>query len=724
MPAQSVSGLVQAIRKFGLLEPDQFQEFLRRVQTRNADPRTPFHELVERGWLTKFQFQKLLHNRGHELVLGSYVLLDKLGEGGMGEVFKARHQKMGRIVAVKLIRKDRLKNNEAVQRFKREIQATAQLSHPNIVMALDADQAGDMHFLVMEHVEGIDLGRLTRASGPQPVPQACDYIRQGALGLQHAFEKGLVHRDVKPTNLLLATKANAYGTTPGTVKLLDLGLARLQQPAEGDPTNNLTQLGRVVGTVDFIAPEQALDSRKADVRSDLYSLGGTFFFILTRKIPFPGDDPLEKVMKHRMDEPPAVDKLRPEVPPGVGAIIRKLLAKKPEDRYQTPAELAAALVPFSKPATPSQAEIRVPVPVAALTIPPLDSDVPVAVAARSTGEVPVAALAAAPAGDNVPVAAAVSAPVNGMPAAGTGDAPLVVASRPRRSLLRLDNMRWLLIAAALAVVLFVAALVVALLVKSAGSGNARDTSDRAALVEGRFTNSVGMHLVLIRPGTFQMGSAETDRFHEDDELPQHEVTISRPFFLGIHEVTQREFEKVTGRNPAQFRGEKDSANLPVESVTWDDAVDFCSRLTALEHEKRAGRLYRLPTEAEWEYACRAGSKSEFCFGDDRALLSQYAWWGESAGRTHPVGGRQENVWGLFDVHGNVWEWCSDYFDPAYYRHSPPTDPPGPASGSERVCRGGCSEDRARDLRAARRRPADPRQSLANTGFRVACVTVR
>jgi formylglycine-generating enzyme required for sulfatase activity/tRNA A-37 threonylcarbamoyl transferase component Bud32 len=716
MPAHSASGLVQAIRRWGLLEPDQLQEFLRKVQARNADPRTPFTELVERGWLSRYQWQKLLHNRGHELVLGSYVLIEKLGEGGMGEVFKARHQKMGRLVAVKVIRKDRLKNPESVQRFKREIQATAQLSHPNIVMALDADQAGDMHFLVMEHVEGIDLGRLTRASGPQPVPQACDYIRQGALGLQHAFEKGLVHRDIKPTNLLLATKANAYGTTAGTVKLLDLGLARLQQPAEGDPTSNLTQLGKVVGTVDFIAPEQALDSRKADVRSDLYSLGGTFFFILTRKIPFPGDDPREKVMKHQMDEPPAVEQLRPEVPAGVSAIIRKLLAKKPEDRYQTPAELAAALAPFSKPA--SSWEIRAPVPVAAAARPP-EAAVPVAGVAPTIGDVPVAALTVVPDSDSVPVAVAVTEPVNGsVPVAGP--ASIVVRRRQRRTMLRIDSMRWLLIAALLAVILFALALGVAFLVKSSGSSQMRDPGAAGpALVEGRFTNSLGMPFVLIRPGTFLMGSAETDALHEDNELPQHPVTMSQPYYLGVHEVTQREFEKVTGRNPAQSRG-ADSGNLPVESVTWDDAVDFCTRLTALEPEHRAGRRYRLPTEAEWEYGCRAGSKGAFCFGDDRALLNQYAWWGERAGSPHPVGSRRENAWGLCDVHGNVWEWCSDYFDAAYYRQAPAVDPSGPASGSERVCRGGCSTSQARDLRAARRWGVDPRQSLATIGFRVAC----
>jgi formylglycine-generating enzyme required for sulfatase activity/serine/threonine protein kinase len=717
MPAHSVSGLVQAIRTFGLLDPEQLQQLIRRIHERNADPRTPFQELIERGWLTRFQIHRLLHNRGQELVLGAYVLLEKLGEGGMGEVFKARHQKLGRLVALKLIKKDRLKNPEAIQRFKREIQATAQLSHPNIVMALDADQAGDSHFLVMEHVEGIDLGKLTRASGPQPVGLACDYIRQGALGLQHAFERGLVHRDIKPTNLLLATKANSYGTTAGTVKLLDLGLARLQQPAEGDPTNNLTQLGKVVGTVDFIAPEQALDSRKADVRSDLYSLGCTFFFVLTRKIPFPGADPLEKLMKHRMDEPPAIEKLRPEVPAGVSAILRKLLAKKPEDRYQTPAELAAALAPFSKPTTPSQAEIRM-VPVAMPAMPPLDSDVPVAMAAGTLESVPLASFRTGPAGDNVPVAAAVSDHRN-------GGGPIVVAPRPRRSLLRLDDRRWLIVAGVVGVVTLVALILLAVLSSSGKparpSGNAGD-ADRPPL-ENRFINSAGMQFVLIRPGTFLMGSAESDPWREEDELPQHQVTISRPFYLGVHEITQRQFEKVTGRNPAQFRGDKDSPSCPVENVTWDDAVDFCIRLSSLEPEKRAGRLYRLPTEAEWEYACRAGSKSAYGFGDERSLLGQFAWFGES-GQTHPVGTRRDNSWGLFDMHGNVWEWCSDFYDANYYRTSPILDPPGPSDGTARVCRGGCSENRAGDLRSARRSSADPKQSSATTGFRLACSSSR
>ena len=238
-------------------------------------------------------------------------------------------------MALKLIRKERIDNPDAVRRFQREIRAAAQLDHPNIVRALDANEVGGTHLLVMEYVQGTDLAKLVKKDGPLPVDKACDYCRQAAVGLQHACERGLVHRDIKPHNLLL--------TPAGVVKILDMGLARLDRRADDEASSTMTQEGAVMGTLDYIAPEQAMDSHDVDVRADLYSLGCTLYFLLTGKVPFPGGEALQKLLKHRLDEPVPVEQLRRDVPPGVAAVVRRLMAKRPEDRYQTPAEAAAAL---------------------------------------------------------------------------------------------------------------------------------------------------------------------------------------------------------------------------------------------------------------------------------------------------------------------------------------------------------------------------------------------
>jgi serine/threonine-protein kinase len=349
MPITSSVDLVDLLRRQPLLEPDQLKEVTDSLQTRFPEPRDLARELVRRGWLTPFQVNQLMQGRGEALVLGSYVLLEKLGEGGMGAVYKAKNWKLSRVVALKVIRKERLNNEMIIRRFRREIEAAAQLSHPNIVHAFDADEVAGTHLFVMEYVEGRDLARVVRERGPLPVAEACDCIRQAALGLQHAHERGLVHRDIKPSNLLLAVSRSPQPlssgremTSGGAIKVLDMGLARLERTAS-DHSATLTQEGAVMGTPDYIAPEQARDSHRADIRADLYSLGCTLYFLLTGKPPFPGGSVSEKLLKHQLKEPRPVEELRPEVPSAVAQLVRKLMAKRPEQRYQTPAELAAAL---------------------------------------------------------------------------------------------------------------------------------------------------------------------------------------------------------------------------------------------------------------------------------------------------------------------------------------------------------------------------------------------
>jgi eukaryotic-like serine/threonine-protein kinase len=306
--------------------------------------------LVARGLLTKFQAEQLLAGRTGGFFLGPYRILEQLGQGGMGRVYKAEHRSLGRTVALKVLAPSVLKSAKAQALFLREVQAVARLVHPNIVAALDAGQAGGRHYLVLEYVNGLNLDQLVRREGPLPVGQACEFIRQVALGLQHAGEQGLVHRDIKPSNVLLQRAGGAGQEAYGLAKLGDFGLVRLGEPGSAPgagPGTIETKANTVMGTPDYLSPEQARDLHKTDMRSDLYSLGCTFYYLLTGRVPYPGGSTLEKLIRHSTEEAEPVERLRPGVPPAVAAIVRRLMAKKPEERFQTPAELASALAPFA-----------------------------------------------------------------------------------------------------------------------------------------------------------------------------------------------------------------------------------------------------------------------------------------------------------------------------------------------------------------------------------------
>ncbi len=250
---------------------------------------------------------------------------------------------MDRLVAIKVIAKDRVANPTAVARFYREVRAVAKLSHPNIVTAFEVNQAGETPFLAMEFVEGIDLAKLVQQSGPLPIARACDYIRQAALGLQHAHEKGLVHRDIKPGNLVVS---RPLPDEPPLIKILDFGLARFE--SESDQGGRLTQLGKTLGTVDYMAPEQAQNARNADIRADIYSLGCTLFTLLTGKPPFPGEDVAERIGARVLGKVPSVRECRPEVSPVLELVLAKMMARNPAQRYQTPGDVAKALGPHTQ----------------------------------------------------------------------------------------------------------------------------------------------------------------------------------------------------------------------------------------------------------------------------------------------------------------------------------------------------------------------------------------
>ncbi|MBL8793974.1 MAG: serine/threonine protein kinase [Planctomycetia bacterium] len=363
MAAATVGELQDSIRALQLLNAAQLNE-LAQLQRRHADVRALGREVAQRGLLTVYQVNLLLQGRGPELVVGPYLILEKLGEGGTGQVYKARQRSSGRITALKVLRKDAESDPDTVRRFTRELEVARQVEHPNLIRTYEAGPIGGTLVLAMEYVPGVNLDQLVREAGPLPVNLACEYIRQAACGLAHAHERGLVHRDIKPGNLMVVDRASessgqrAAQTTlkaplaTQQLKILDLGLARLLEPPRNSATKGLTMLtgdSVMMGTPDYMSPEQALDLHGADIRSDIYSLGCTAFFLLTGQPPYPAGSLALKLMKHQQAEIPSLRQLRPEVPAAIEAVVQKMLAKKPADRYQTPGEVAQALAAAPAP---------------------------------------------------------------------------------------------------------------------------------------------------------------------------------------------------------------------------------------------------------------------------------------------------------------------------------------------------------------------------------------
>ncbi len=339
--AVSVNKFLKTLADTGILSADDLTRLDAKIPSegRDKDAQDLARELIKQNKLTLYQARAVYQGKPKGLTLGNYVVLDKIGAGGMGMVFRAEHRRMKRIVAVKVLPLASVKEPHLVKRFHREVEAAAKLTHANIVAAYDADEYYGMHFLVMEYVEGTDLAHHVKKGGPLPVDQALDHIVQAARGLEHAHKLGIFHRDIKPANLLLDKQ--------GTVKILDMGLARIQEPektaAKVDEEAALTGKGNIVGTVDYMSPEQAMNSRNADHRSDIYSLGITLHFLLTGKPMFGGDTVLARIMAHRETPVPSLRAARRDVPREVDTILQRMAAKKREDRYQSATALIADL---------------------------------------------------------------------------------------------------------------------------------------------------------------------------------------------------------------------------------------------------------------------------------------------------------------------------------------------------------------------------------------------
>jgi serine/threonine protein kinase len=348
--AVTLEQFIENLTESGLFTAEELAAFQQSLppDRRPTDVQGLARELVRAKRLTRYQAAAIYQGITKGLVLGEYVILDKIATGGMGQVFKAEHRRMRRLVAVKLLPTSAMESPDAVRRFYREVQAAAQLSHPNIVTAYDASEFEGVHYLAMEYVDGRDLGRVVKEHGPLSVQWAVDYVIQAAKGLEYAHAQGIVHRDVKPGNLLLDTN--------GTVKILDMGLARLNPHELGERELSeweITENDRLMGTIDYMSPEQAEDTRGADHRSDIYSLGCAFYRLLIGEPPFTGATPMKKLLAHREAPIPSLCAVRPDVPPQLDAVFQRMVAKRPEDRYQSMGEVVAALESFASTDEPS-----------------------------------------------------------------------------------------------------------------------------------------------------------------------------------------------------------------------------------------------------------------------------------------------------------------------------------------------------------------------------------
>jgi len=352
-PPATIDAFLDLVRKSGMVEADNLDAYVKRLRAEGIFPekvKRLARKMLADGLLTTFQAEQLLKGRYRGFAIGNYRILERIAHGGMGTVYLAEHVHMARRMAVKVLPHELAKNQPILERFYREARAAAALQHPNLIRATDIDCEEDVLYLVMEYIEGVNLQNLVDRKGPLSIERAANYIGQAAFGLQFAHQvAGMVHRDIKPANLML--------DRTGTVKILDMGLARMRGAgffnAQIDEITRKHNDQNVLGTADYIAPEQALDSQAADIRADIYSLGGTFYFCLTGVPPFPEGCLTQKLLAHQMREPRPIRSLRPEVPEQIASLITRMMTKTPEQRPQTPGEVVEALATWlAQPLSP------------------------------------------------------------------------------------------------------------------------------------------------------------------------------------------------------------------------------------------------------------------------------------------------------------------------------------------------------------------------------------
>jgi formylglycine-generating enzyme required for sulfatase activity/tRNA A-37 threonylcarbamoyl transferase component Bud32 len=650
--------------------------------------------------------------------LAHYEVIEVIGRGGMGIVFKARDCRLQRIVAIKVLAPEISTSDTARQRFLREAQAAAAVSHDHVI-TIYAVEPGPVPYLVMELIDGQSLQQKIERSSPLELVEILRIGNQIACGLAAAHAQGLIHRDIKPANILLQNGIQR-------VQITDFGLARAADDA------GITGTGEVAGTPQYMSPEQAL-GRSVDARSDLFSLGSVLYAMATGHSPFRGESTVA-VLRRVCDEAPLpIREINPNVPPWLAATIDRLLDKNPDQRFQTAAEVAQLFSDHLANAQRPQLAQR------AVGTRPLQRHL----GRRAALGLMVLLLAL---GGLIMVLGftnlreTIFRPFARKKAAAP-DVAVIAASRPAPTPLPLGGPPF-------ANVPFDS---------NQATAHQQAWADYLG-VPVEFTNSVGMKLRLIPPGEFVMGStpaevAEALEIGEDplyrdsvhSEAPQHRVRLSEPWFLGVHEVTQEQYETVSGENPSYFFSQGsgqyevtdlDTRNFPVERVTWNQAAHFCNTLSRREGlaeryawngeacKLEAGSGYHLPTEAQWEFACRAGTTTRYWFAATGERLSVYGWHKANAeSRTHTVGQLTPNPFGLYDLNGNVSEWCHDGWQLGYYTQftqQTAVDPAGPAEDFFfRTLRGGSFRYGPLNNRSSRRNVGGPNYMSDFVGLRLA-----
>jgi formylglycine-generating enzyme required for sulfatase activity len=561
---------------------------------------------------------------------GRYRIIKRLGQGVMGSVYLAEDTPLGRRVVLKVPDLGPESSPEARERFLDHARTAATLDHPYLCPVYDVGEIDGNLFLTMAYIEGQSLAALIGDEG-WPQRQGAALVGNLALAMQEVHKKKVIHRDLKPTDVVI--KATGERREP---VIIDLGLGYRDNPED----QRLNRLGQNMGTLAYMAPEQIRgDLKEIGPACDVYALGVILYELLTGRLPFSGSGlAIAGQILTMTPLPPSTH--RSGVDPALDAICLKAMAKEAGDRFDSMRAFAEVLNSW-------QERLASPAPK-----PPSPEET-------------------------------TPAPPESEPAAKS------VTSKP--------------------------------------------TDPKT----NEFAESIGIKLRLIPAGEFEMGSPYSDRKVHDDERPEHKVQITRPFCIGVYAVTQGQYRAVTGKNPSRFRGLDDH---PVERVSWNEAIAFCNSLSeraclkpyyrSPSGEVTGGDGYRLPTEAEWEYACRAGSTARYSFGDDATNLGEYAWHSDNSGnKTHPVGQKRPNAFGLYDMEGNVCEWCQDHYDPAYYEQSPAFDPDGPSPATRwrvmarwapiRVVRGGGWSNPSEFCRSAIRGASRPGGRLDYVGFRVA-----
>ncbi len=750
----SIDQFVQNLTDSGLMSADEVAAFRQSLPNATADGETMAKLLVRQRKLTKYQATAVYQGKIKHLMFGEYVVTDKIGAGGMGLVLKAEHRRMKRTVAIKVLPTQRLKDSDAIERFYREVEAAARLIHTNIVTSFDAGEHEGLHFLVMEYVNGQDLASIIHERGRLPVEQAVECIRQAAQGLQYAHDEGIVHRDIKPGNLLLDKK--------GTVKILDMGLARLNVGGLGEgeekQPEQLTQSGQIMGTVDYMAPEQAEDTRTADHRADIYALGCTLFRLVTGEPVYQRDTIMQKLLAHREDAIPSMLEYRNDVPTRLPGIFQRMVAKNPDERYQSMTEVIAALdtafIPSPQAAKPAPKKAESSSSMALTQFFQHIGEQKVATKPQTTA-VPEETIDRAPSAEDTGDSIQDVEPVGWTPPAKSRNRfPNKLAGVAQQTKI------WIAAGGALLAIVLIVVGAVALFSPSDTKtpGQSSDSTagtppmakapfgkDAARKYQEAWADYLGLPveneitlpggekltLVLIPPGEFMMGSTveEQAKFLKEAEAandtwvieqipsegPQHRVRITQPFYLGKYEVTQAQWQSVMKTDPSSFKG---NPSRPVEQVSWDDIQPFLAKLNMSPSADQV--TFALPTEAQWEYACRAGTTSPYYGGENENDLLECGWYyANTDGKTDPVGKLRPNAFGLYDMHGDVCEWCADWFARGYYAMAPVDNPTGPTEGSQRVNRGGGWTQTPRHCRSAIRLSYRPGICHRNLGFRLA-----